>query len=42
VVLFLGGIQMLSIGILGEYLGKLFLETKHRPVYLVRNSSDDK
>jgi len=40
VVLFLGGIQMLSIGVLGEYLGKLFLETKHRPVYLVRNSSD--
>ena len=42
VVLFLGGIQMLSIGILGEYLGKLFLETKNRPVYLIRNSSDGK
>ena len=42
VVLFLGGIQMLSIGVLGEYLGKLFLETKHRPVYLVRNTSDSR
>jgi len=39
IVLFLGGIQLLSIGILGEYLGKLFLETKRRPVYLVRNTS---
>jgi len=39
VVLFLGGIQLLSIGVLGEYLGKLFLETKHRPAYLVRNES---
>ena len=40
IVLFLGGVQMLSIGVLGEYLGKLFLETKHRPVYLVRSDSD--
>jgi len=40
IVLFLGGIQLLSIGILGEYLGKLFLETKHRPAYLVRDSSE--
>jgi len=39
IVLFLGGIQLLSIGVLGEYLGKLFLETKNRPVYLVRNQS---
>ena len=41
IVLFLGGVQMLSIGVLGEYLGKLFLETKHRPVYLVRSDSDN-
>ncbi len=35
-VLFLGGLQLLSIGILGEYLGRVFLETKNRPLYLVK------
>ncbi len=37
VVLFLGGIQLISIGILGEYLGRLFDETKQRPLYLIKN-----
>jgi len=36
VVLFLGGVQMLSIGILGEYVGRMFDETKNRPLYLVQ------
>lgn len=35
VMLFLGGIQILSLGIIGEYLGQIFHETKHRPIYLV-------
>lgn len=37
----LGGIQLLCLGIMGQYLAKTYLETKHRPLYIVRESSDD-
>jgi len=34
-ILLLGGLQLMAIGILGEYIGRLFIETKRRPLYLI-------
>lgn len=36
IILLIGGIQLLSIGILGEYIGKIFLEVKKRPIYIIK------
>lgn len=38
VITFLGSVQLLAIGLLGEYVGRMFLETKQRPMYLLRTA----
>ena len=43
IVCFLGGVQLLSLGVIGEYIGKMYLETKHRPRYIISERTwDDK
>ena len=40
-VLFIGGVQMLSLGVIGEYVGRTYLETKHRPRFIIGDKTEN-
>ena len=41
IIIFIGGIQLFCIGILGEYLAKTYMETKHRPIFICKETNVD-
>ena len=41
IVCFVGGIQMLSLGVIGEYIGKIYMEVKNRPRYIISDRTED-
>jgi hypothetical protein len=42
VIIFIGGLQLFCLGIIGQYLAKTYMETKHRPHYIVSETNDEK
>lgn len=40
IILFLGAIQLISIGVLGEYIGRLYIESKNRPIYIINKDGE--
>ena len=42
IIFMVSGIQLLSLGVIGEYLAKMYLEVKQRPIYIIKESNVDK
>lgn len=40
-IFFIGGIQLLCVGILGQYLARAYMEVKNRPIYLLKEKNED-
>ena len=42
IMMFMGGVQLLSLGIIGQYLSKTYLEVKNRPIYIIKETEKDR
>ena len=41
IIIFIGGLQLFCLGIIGQYIAKIYMETKHRPIFIISESNRD-